>query len=192
MDLLRLVKTVPRPSLSLFICMRGQLVSWPAATAVNFSQHSPPTASTSRTLTDMTEIVKSSYVVDPSDEMSLIRRDNEGTEIDREYWQRVNQGRDCVVIWFIVISNFVSWLIQIFWWKCNNFIFSGWKCFECSQDVWAKQPNGWEGSKGARKVLSSYTSTVSYNDAQNISSSKIMITIITIITKKHLLLWPTN
>ena len=40
----------------------------------------------------MTEVVKSSYVVDPNDEMGLIRRNNDGTEIDREYWDRVNQG----------------------------------------------------------------------------------------------------
>merc|ERR1712227_1015820 len=58
------------------------------------SQHLPPTATSSPTITDMTEIVRSSYVVDPSDEMNLIKRDNEGTEIDREYWQRVNQGEN--------------------------------------------------------------------------------------------------
>ena len=40
----------------------------------------------------MTEVVKSSYVVDPNDEMGLIRRNNDGTEIDREYWDRVNQA----------------------------------------------------------------------------------------------------
>ena len=40
----------------------------------------------------MADIVKSSYVQDPDDQMRLIRRDGEGTEIDREYWDRVNQG----------------------------------------------------------------------------------------------------
>ena len=41
----------------------------------------------------MADIVKSSYVVDPEDQMRLVRRDEVGTEIDREYWDRVNQER---------------------------------------------------------------------------------------------------
>ena len=40
------------------------------------------------------DIVKSAYMIDPSDGCSLVKRDAEaGTEIDREYWQRVNQAR---------------------------------------------------------------------------------------------------
>ena len=37
------------------------------------------------------EIVKSAYMVDPTDGISLIRRDDAGPNIDKEYWQRVNQ-----------------------------------------------------------------------------------------------------
>ena len=37
------------------------------------------------------EIVESAYMVDPNDGISLIRRDDAGTNIDKEYWQRVNQ-----------------------------------------------------------------------------------------------------
>ena len=40
------------------------------------------------------DIVKSAYMIDPSDGCSLVKREAEaGTEIDREYWQRVNQAR---------------------------------------------------------------------------------------------------
>ena len=61
-------------------------------TAVNFSQHSATSHSLSpQSITAMADIVKSSYVVDPDDQMRLIRRDDVGTEIDREYWDRVNQ-----------------------------------------------------------------------------------------------------
>ena len=39
-----------------------------------------------------TDIVKSAYMVDPCDGLTLIKRDgDDSTEIDREYWQRVNQ-----------------------------------------------------------------------------------------------------
>ena len=37
------------------------------------------------------EVVKSAYMLDPSDGVSLIRRDESGPNIDKEYWQRVNQ-----------------------------------------------------------------------------------------------------
>ena len=37
------------------------------------------------------EIVKSAYMVDPNDGISLIKRDEAGPNIDKEYWQRVNQ-----------------------------------------------------------------------------------------------------
>ena len=37
------------------------------------------------------EVVKSAYMLDPSDGVSLIRRDEAGPNIDKEYWQRVNQ-----------------------------------------------------------------------------------------------------
>ena len=53
----------------------------------------------------MAEIVKSSYVVDPEDQMRLIRRDEEGTEIDREYWDRVNQEK-IFVLSFLFYINF--------------------------------------------------------------------------------------
>ena len=53
----------------------------------------------------MTEVVKSSYVVDPNDEMGLIRRNNEGTEIDREYWDRVNQERSLFIFFTFFNSN---------------------------------------------------------------------------------------
>ena len=51
----------------------------------------------------MADIVKSSYVVDPDDEMKLIRRDDDGTEIDREYWDRVNQEIIFSVFYFTLI-----------------------------------------------------------------------------------------
>ena len=39
-----------------------------------------------------TDIVKSAYMIDPSDGLTLIKRDgHDTTEIDREYWQRVNK-----------------------------------------------------------------------------------------------------
>ena len=39
------------------------------------------------------DIVKSAYMIDPSDGCSLVKREAEaGTEIDKEYWQRVNQA----------------------------------------------------------------------------------------------------
>jgi len=47
----------------------------------------------------MADIVKSSYVQDPDDQMRLIRRDGEGTEIDREYWDRVNQEKICLAFY---------------------------------------------------------------------------------------------
>ena len=38
------------------------------------------------------DIVKSAYMIDPSDGLTLIKRDgHDTTEIDREYWQRVNK-----------------------------------------------------------------------------------------------------
>ena len=82
----------------------------------------------------MAEIVKSSYVLDPEDQMRLIRRDEEGTEIDREYWDRVNQERICLEFYILCfIYNFV------FIFCCENmknkFPHSGRKCFECSQNV---------------------------------------------------------
>ena len=55
----------------------------------------------------MAEIVKSSYVVDPEDQMRLIRRDEEGTEIDREYWDRVNQEKICLAFSTYFLYNFV-------------------------------------------------------------------------------------
>ena len=52
----------------------------------------------------MADIVKSSYVVDPEDQMRLVRRDEVGTEIDREYWDRVNQERIFSVFYLTVIT----------------------------------------------------------------------------------------
>ena len=51
----------------------------------------------------MADIVKSSYVVDPEDQMRLVRRDEVGTEIDREYWDRVNQERIFSVFYLTLI-----------------------------------------------------------------------------------------
>ena len=39
----------------------------------------------------MSDIVKSAYMIDPSDGLSLVRREEAGDDIDKEYWQRVNQ-----------------------------------------------------------------------------------------------------
>eukprot|EP00091_Calanus_sinicus_P015236 TRINITY_DN3329_c0_g1_i1.p1 TRINITY_DN3329_c0_g1~~TRINITY_DN3329_c0_g1_i1.p1 ORF type:complete len:180 (-),score=34.08 TRINITY_DN3329_c0_g1_i1:103-642(-) len=39
-----------------------------------------------------TEVVKSSFMVDPEDKFNLIRRTESGADLDREYWERVNQG----------------------------------------------------------------------------------------------------
>ena len=39
-----------------------------------------------------TEIVKSNFIVDPEDKFNLIRRTESGADLDREYWERVNQG----------------------------------------------------------------------------------------------------
>ena len=44
-------------------------------------------------------------MVDPNDEMGLIRRNNEGTEIDREYWDRVNQERSLFIFFTFFNSN---------------------------------------------------------------------------------------
>ena len=41
--------------------------------------------------------------MDPDDEMKLIRRDDDGTEIDREYWDRVNQEIIFSVFYFTLI-----------------------------------------------------------------------------------------
>ena len=45
----------------------------------------------------MTDIVKSAYMIDPSDGLTLVKRDEGGEaggDIDREYWQRVNKASD--------------------------------------------------------------------------------------------------
>ena len=45
----------------------------------------------------MTDIVKSAYMIDPSDGLTLVKREEggeAGSDIDREYWQRVNQVSD--------------------------------------------------------------------------------------------------
>ena len=45
----------------------------------------------------MTDIVKSAYMIDPSDGLTLVKREEggeAGSDIDREYWQRVNQASD--------------------------------------------------------------------------------------------------
>jgi len=39
-----------------------------------------------------TEVVKSSFMIDPNDKFNLIRRTESGADLDREYWERVNQG----------------------------------------------------------------------------------------------------
>jgi len=39
-----------------------------------------------------TEVVKSSFMIDPDDKFNLIRRTESGADLDREYWERVNQG----------------------------------------------------------------------------------------------------
>ena len=40
----------------------------------------------------MTDIVKSAYMIDPNDGLTLVRREEAGQgDIDKEYWQRVNQ-----------------------------------------------------------------------------------------------------
>ena len=42
----------------------------------------------------MTDVVKSAYMIDPSDGLTLVKREEAGEpggDIDREYWQRVNQ-----------------------------------------------------------------------------------------------------
>jgi len=41
-----------------------------------------------------TDIVKSSFMVDPEDKFNLIRRTESGADLDREYWERVNQGEN--------------------------------------------------------------------------------------------------
>ena len=56
----------------------------------------------------MADIVKSSYVVDPDDQMRLIRRDDVGTEIDREYWDRVNQEQIFLRFLFYILIIFYS------------------------------------------------------------------------------------
>ena len=52
-------------------------------TAVNFSQHSERQRDLSQPQSDldMADIVKSSYVVDPDDQMRLIRREEDGREV---------------------------------------------------------------------------------------------------------------
>ena len=50
----------------------------------------------------MSEVVKSAYMVDPNDGYTLIKREgHDTTEIDREYWQRVNKVHS---------SNNVPWI----------------------------------------------------------------------------------
>jgi len=39
-----------------------------------------------------TDVVKSTFMVDPDDKFNLIRRTESGADLDREYWERVNQG----------------------------------------------------------------------------------------------------
>ena len=49
----------------------------------------------------MADVVKSAYMIDPSDGLTLVKRDEAGEpggDIDREYWQRVNQVTDRVGI----------------------------------------------------------------------------------------------
>eukprot|EP00092_Neocalanus_flemingeri_P008532 GFUD01009191.1.p1 GENE.GFUD01009191.1~~GFUD01009191.1.p1 ORF type:complete len:962 (+),score=281.01 GFUD01009191.1:210-3095(+) len=41
-----------------------------------------------------TDVVKSSFMVDPNDNSNLIRRTESGVDLDREYWERVNQGEN--------------------------------------------------------------------------------------------------
>ena len=65
----------------------------------------------------MADIVKSSYVVDPEDQMRLVRRDEVGTEIDREYWDRVNQERIFSVFYLTVITVII---LKILFWKHEN------------------------------------------------------------------------
>ena len=48
----------------------------------------------------MTDIVKSAYMIDPSDGLTLVKRDEGGEaggDIDREYWQRGNQASDQLI-----------------------------------------------------------------------------------------------
>ena len=49
----------------------------------------------------MADVVKSAYMIDPSDGLTLVKRDEAGEpggDIDREYWQRVNQVTDLLRI----------------------------------------------------------------------------------------------
>lgn len=49
----------------------------------------------------MTDVVKSAYMIDPSDGLTLVKREEAGEpggDIDREYWQRVNQVTDLLRI----------------------------------------------------------------------------------------------
>ena len=69
-----------------------------------------------------TDVVKSAYMVDPRDGLTLIKRDDDdSTEIDREYWQRVNQ------------VDKEEKQLNIF--SISTFIFLGGKCFKCSKNV---------------------------------------------------------
>ena len=123
-------------------------------TAVNFSQHSERQRDLSQPQSDpgMADIVKSSYVVDPDDQMRLIRREEDGSVIDREYWDRVNQEQSFST--FSTLPSIFSFLFSCENMK-NNVQHSGWKCFECSQNVWAKQPEWGECKAGASQVQSS-------------------------------------
>ena len=67
----------------------------------------------------MTDIVKSAYMIDPNDGLTLVRREDAGQgDIDKEYWQRVNQ------VYFR--SNMVMFITHLS---------LGRKCFECCQNV---------------------------------------------------------
>ena len=60
----------------------------------------------------MADIVKSSYMVDPDDQMRLIRRDQVGTEIDREYWDRVNQELIFGVFFFTFLIILIIFTVK--------------------------------------------------------------------------------
>ena len=68
----------------------------------------------------MTDIVKSAYMIDPSDGLTLVRREEAGQgDIDKEYWQRVNQ-----------VFRHQSHVVMF-----TNHLSLGRKCFECCQNV---------------------------------------------------------
>ena len=58
----------------------------------------------------MTDIVKSAYMIDPSDGLTLVKREEGGEaggDIDREYWQRVNQVSDKKSLFFVIIFIYI-------------------------------------------------------------------------------------